>query len=63
MTLEEFSAIIRELADNQILLISDEDREFVLGIALQLEMQEPIPTSYLPRVEKIYAAYQRNQYL
>jgi hypothetical protein len=56
-------AAVREMADNQIILISDADRELILGLALQLEMRERIPASYAPRVEKIYATYQQNQYL
>jgi hypothetical protein len=45
----------------QQLIISDSDREFVLGLALMLEMGEPISASYFPRVEKIYSEFQQNQ--
>ena len=63
MTYDEMCAAVREMADNQIMLISDADRELILGLALQLEMNERIPASYAPKVAKIYATYQQNQYL
>jgi hypothetical protein len=54
---------VREMSANQLVIISDNDREFILGIDMLLEMEERIPASYIPRVEKIYAEFQRNQVL
>jgi hypothetical protein len=55
--------MVQEMIENQIVIISDSDREFVLGIALLFETGEPVPASYGERVQKIYSAFQQNQYL
>jgi hypothetical protein len=59
----EMCRMVRELSDNSILIISEDDREFVLGILLQLEMEEKVPASYGERVARIYRGYQENQFL
>ena len=56
-------SMVQEMVENQIVIISDSDREFVLGIALLFETGEPVPASYMERVQKIYSAFQQNQYL
>lgn len=63
MTYEEMQAKVREMAENSMLIISDVDREFVLGIELLLGMNENVPASYGERVARIYQDYQQNQYL
>jgi hypothetical protein len=54
--------MIQEMAQNQIVIISDSDREFVLGLALLIETGEAVPASYAERVQNIYTSYQQNQY-
>jgi hypothetical protein len=45
---------IHELAENQLLILSESDREFVMGLALLLEMDEGIDIQHAQRVGKIY---------
>lgn len=63
MTTEEINRAILELADNTLMLLSDEDRQFILGLAMQLDMQIPIHPSYYQRVSRIYQTFRQNQYL
>lgn len=52
---------VREMNDNTVMILDDDDKEFVMGIALMLEMNEPVSTSYAPRVEAIYKKYRYHQ--
>lgn len=55
--------MVRELTDNQMMIVIDADREFILGINAMLDIGEDVSASYAPRVRSIFAEYQRNQYL
>lgn len=61
MGTDEILGALQEMEQGQQLIISDSDREFVLGLALMCEMGEPVSASYFPRVEKIYREFQQNQ--
>lgn len=63
MDYNQMCQAVTEMAENSMLILSDEDREFILGIHMMLEMQEKVPASYGERVARIYQAYQTNQHL
>jgi len=52
---------VSEMNDNIVMLMSEDDKEFVQGIALLLEMGEAVSPSYIPRVESIYKKYRFHQ--
>jgi hypothetical protein len=46
---------IHELSENQMLIVNEGDREFVMGLALLMDMDEGIDVQHAPRVAKIYS--------
>lgn len=62
MTYEQMCAAIREMAENSILILSEDDREFILGLSIMLESDETVPAAYLGRVSKIHHSYLQAQY-
>jgi hypothetical protein len=55
--------MLRELIDNQMMIVADADREFLLGLYALLETGEDILALHAPRVRVIFSEYQRNQFL
>lgn len=45
---------IHELNDQQLLILNEDDREFIVGLAMLIEMGEPIQPVHADRVDKIY---------
>ena len=45
---------VRELATAEMMILNEDDREFVLGLQMLMDMEEPIDVHYADRVEKIY---------
>ena len=63
MDTDQMCRAVAEMSDNQLVIVSDSDREFILGLQMLIEMEERIPASYIPRVEKIYSEFQVNSVL
>ena len=63
MDYNRMCVLIREMAENSMIIFSDEDREFILGLQTMLEIGESIPASYGERVARIHAEYEQNQHL
>jgi len=49
-----------ELSTHQALIMNEDDLEFICGLQMLMEMEEPLDIQYADRVEKIYAQVQRN---
>jgi hypothetical protein len=56
-------ARIKELAAHSALIIDEGDREYVLGLQMLMEMQEPIDPTCADKVARIYAQTMQNAFL
>lgn len=63
MDYEQMCAWIREMSENSMIIVSDDDREFILGLSAMLEIGEAIPASYGERIARIHLDYEQNQHL
>jgi len=45
---------ILELVDRQAVILSESDQEFIMGLAMLMEMEERLDVQYAPRVAAIY---------
>jgi hypothetical protein len=53
---------IKELAHHESLILDEGDREFILGLNMLMEMQEPIDPRYAERVAQIYQKVEQNAF-
>jgi hypothetical protein len=51
---------IVELSTQQALIVNEDDLEFICGLQMLMEMEEPLDVQHVDRVEKIYAQALRN---
>lgn len=55
---------IQELSNNSMLIFDEDDREFIVGLALMIEMDEPVdPFKHAERVSKIYGALSTSSFV
>lgn len=59
--MQQMKVRILDLGDRQALILNDNDREFILGLVMLIEMDEPIDAQYIQRVNSIYAEVQGNE--
>ena len=52
--IERMKIQILELVDRQAMILSEADREYILGLHMLLEMEENIDAQHAPRVAEIY---------
>jgi hypothetical protein len=45
---------VQELSEKESLIVSEDDREFILGLQMLVDMEEPIDIQYVDRVTEIY---------
>lgn len=48
-----------ELAEGAFAIVNDVDRDFVDGVKLLIDMEEPVATEDTQRLRKIYAEFQK----
>lgn len=58
----EMQARVMELSENSALILSDDDREFILGLKILIEMEERLDEHFAPRVAKIYQQTSQNAF-
>jgi len=51
---------VKELAGNQSLILNEDDLEFILGLEMLMDMEEPVDSAFADRVNQIYAKAARN---
>lgn len=51
-----------ELAQQDSLILDEDDREFILGLKMLMEMGEPLEMRYVPRVDSIYEKTMQNAF-
>lgn len=62
MNYEQMCAAVREMAENSVLLLSEGDQEFILGLSIMLESDERIPAVHADRIQKIHHTFTQNRY-
>lgn len=53
---------IVELANNDSMILDENDREYILGLKMLMDMEEPLDISCAARVDKIYRAAVQNAF-
>jgi hypothetical protein len=53
---------IMELDNNDSMILDEDDREFIKGLKMLMEMEEPLDISCAARVDKIYRAAMQNAF-
>lgn len=54
---------IRELVRNDAMILDEVDREYILGLQMSMEMEEPLDVRYAKKVDRIYQAAVQNAFM
>lgn len=54
---------VRELTKHSSLILDEADREYILGLNMLMEMQEPIDPTCAEKVARIYVQTMQNAFL
>jgi len=58
---EKFEAMVNTLEESSVLLINDEDRDYVRGVKLLLDMSEVVTPEMVKRIVHIYTEFTKLQ--
>lgn len=61
-SLPPVAQMIEQLDRGSFAILKDDDREFVEGVRMLVEMQEPIPQDAVQRVAKIYMEFKKHMH-
>ena len=61
-TVPPLAQMIEELDRALVAVVNEGDREFIEGIKILMEMQEPIAQDAIQRVAKIYIKFQQDMH-
>lgn len=62
ITAAQLHQMIEELDRGSFVILDDNDREFVEGVKMLIEMQEPVPPDAVQRVATIYKKFQEDMH-
>lgn len=62
VTAEQLQAMVEELDRGSFVILEDNDREFVEGVKMLIDMQEPVPPDAVQRVVRIYTKFKQDMH-